>query len=280
MISIGIMQGRLSVPPAGRPQAFPWTTWREEFSRASACGFQRLEWLLTADRLLENPLWSDAGLAEIRALASATGVRVASLCADCFIAHPFVRVSEAERANAVDLLARLVDRSAAAGIEVVALPIIESGSLRDRDEATEFLQVIRPVLVDASRLGVRIGLESDIAGSVLRELIDAQGTPALGAYCDVGNAAAMGADPAADIRALGPRIVGVHVKDRRRGGVSVPLGEGDVNFAECVDALAVAGYGGSLILETPAGSDPQESSRRHLTFVQRLLPARAGPAHR
>jgi L-ribulose-5-phosphate 3-epimerase len=270
MNAIGIMQGRLSPTPAGRPQAFPKASWRDEFARAAACGLDCIEWLITADGIADNPIWSDPGVSEIHALAAASGVRVATVCADCFIAHPVV--------NDPQLLDRVVRRSAAVGAGVVVVPIIEAAAVRTRDELVAVLQAIAPVALTAATLHVRIGLESDLPGPLLRELLEASGLPAVGVCYDVGNATARGGHPAADIAALGPRLCAVHIKDRRRGGASTPLGEGDADFAAFVAALEVHGFSGPLILETPAGADPEAQAIRHRRFMHDLLAGRRAVA--
>ena len=68
MNQIGIMQGRLSPPVAGRLQAFPWKSWEEEFDHARLCGFDTIEWLFQADRHEENPIWIGTGREKIRRL--------------------------------------------------------------------------------------------------------------------------------------------------------------------------------------------------------------------
>jgi len=278
MNAIGIMQGRLSSPPPGRPQAFPQATWRDEFARAAACGLDCIEWLITAAGIADNPIWSDPGVAEIRALSAASGVRVATVCADCFIAWPLVRQPAEARADHLALLARIVQRSALVGAEVVVVPIIEDAEVRTRDELAALLDALAPSASWAEQLGVRIGLESDLPGMLLRDVLDASGLPAVGVCYDVGNATARGGHPAADIAALGPRLCAVHIKDRRRGGASTPLGEGDADFAAFVAALEVHGFSGPLILETPAGADPEAQAIRHRRFMHDLLAARRAVA--
>ena len=59
--------------------------------------------LRRADRVDDNPLWSDVGSgSDIRRLAADTGIALRSVCADYFMAHPFVRVPADERARSVE----------------------------------------------------------------------------------------------------------------------------------------------------------------------------------
>jgi L-ribulose-5-phosphate 3-epimerase len=263
----GIMQGRLS-PPGPRPQTFPAASWQAEFDRARACGFDRIEWLLTADDLDHNPIWTDAGLAEMHALAARTAVQVSSICADCFI--PLSLCGDDRLANAT-VLTRLIERCRRAGIAVAVVPVLETSAIRTAADRARLLEALRDPLAAAAATGVRIALESDLSAEELRSIVDASASPWLGANYDIGNAAAAGHDCEHDLRALGPRLFGVHVKDRARGGPSRPLGEGDVDFDAVARGLARAGYTAPLILETPTGEDAMQSAKLNLAYLQRRL---------
>jgi L-ribulose-5-phosphate 3-epimerase len=66
-------------------------------------------------------------------------------------------------------------------------------------------------------------------------------------------------DPIRAVEILGPDIRSVHVKDairpRNSGqwGEEVPLGQGQVNIREFVNALKTNGYSGPLIIEREVG---------------------------
>jgi hexulose-6-phosphate isomerase len=265
---IGIMQGRLSVPaPDGARQLFPSATWRQEFGLAAQSGFDCLEWLVTADRLSDNPICTASGVAEIAAQCAATGVTVPSLCADCFIARPFVHVDQAARRDSIAILEGLIEQSAQAGIAVVLIPLLDAGEIRDAADARVLRDSLHRPMSLASASGVRLAIESDMPGPAYRELVASLGAGAC-AYYDAGNAAARGYDIVADLRVLGPALAGVHIKDRRRSGPSVPLGEGDVDFDALFAGVAGVGYVGALVLETPAGAEPLVAAQRQLAFAR------------
>lgn len=271
------MQGRLSPPRNGRPQAFPWHTWQDEFASAQACGFANLEWLVTAERVADNPICSAAGVDDIRRHARASNLRVTSLCADCFITRPFVRVPAGEQQASVDLLTLLIERSAALGIAVLIVPLLETGAISDQNEALAVAEGWRVPLARAAALGVRVAIESDWPGERLRDWLYSFDTPVVGVCYDIGNAAALGYDAGADVRALADVLCAVHIKDRRRSGASVGLGQGDADLPGFVAALAATGFTGPLILETPAGVDPLAAARRHREFMDTLLRSPAAP---
>lgn len=273
MTGVGIMQGRLSAPTGTGLQVFPWATWKEEFTRARACGFEAIEWLVTAGTLESNPIWADATLDEIRGRIAETGIHVRSLCADCLIARPFVRVSEPARRQSVDILNRLIVQSARLGAEVVVVPVLEHGEARTDADAALVVESLREPLLLAQKHGIQLGLETDLAADEFRALIERADHASLGACYDTGNAAARGYDVAADVQTLAGHLCAVHIKDRKRNGPSVMLGCGDTDFAAFFGAIATVKYTGPLILETPVGRDPTVTARAHVSFVQdRLQP--------
>lgn len=278
MNPIGIMLGRLSPRPDGRVQSFPRATWRDEFGRARACGFALIEWLVTTEAIDDNPIWSGEGRGEIRERAAGAGVRVTSMCADFLIDQPLVGVDDGCRRERVDRLGRLVACAAEAGVTTIVVPAIETAGVRDEREAAALLDALAGPARLAAPLGVRLAIEADLPVERYRALLTARPPLGLEACCDLGNAASLGFDPAADLVALGPLVGSVHVKDRRRGGPSVPLGQGDVDLDACADALATIGYRGPLVLETPVGADPVASAHANLAFLRARLGDRRGQA--
>ena len=271
MNEIGIMQGRLSPPAERRLQAFPWNSWEEEFAHARACGFDAIEWLFEAEDYEQNPLWTDAGVDEIQRLADERGVAVRSVCADYFMSRPFFRVSESERLRSVNVLNNLVSRAAQLGIQVILVPVLEENELRNEKEKAQMLESLREPLELAAAHGIRLGLETELPAGEYLELIEQNEHQALGVYYDVGNAAAKGYDTAADVRVLSKHLYGVHIKDRKLNGPSVPLGRGDVNFSEFFTALAETRYPGPLVLQTAFGDDFLSIARTHLSFVRQHI---------
>ncbi|MBM3777715.1 MAG: sugar phosphate isomerase/epimerase [Acidimicrobiia bacterium] len=278
MNEIGIMQGRLSPPVAGRVQAFPWSSWEDEFTRARECGFDTIEWLFEEPRAVDNPLWSAPGRDRIRRRVADSGVSVRSVCADYFMTHPFFRVPDHERTRSVDVLETLIGHARSLGIRTILVPVLEGCEIRAAQEAIDLLKALRRPLGIAHDAAVTIALETELPSSEYRALVEDAGSPALGIYYDVGNAAAKGYDPVADLRALGPWLRGVHVKDRPRGGASVPLGQGDVDFAAFFSELAAVGYGGPLVVQAATGADYLGLSRGYSRLVRHHLHPHGGVA--
>lgn len=268
MNSIGIRQGRLSPAGTGPIQRFPWRSWKDEFAHARRCGFGSIEWLFAADDYERNPIWTDDGREDILTQIADTGIRVDSVCADYFMAHPFFRVPEEARRQSVAVLNRLVVLGARVGIRIVVVPVLEASEVRTVTEIDQLLHSLTEPLALAATYGIRLGLETELPGPEYLALVEQCPHPALGVCYDTGNAAAKGYDVAADVRTLAPHLCEVHVKDRTRGGPSVRLGQGDADFEAFLRASAEVGYQGPLIVEAPVGDEPIATALADLAFLK------------
>lgn len=267
---IGIMQGRLSPPVGGRIQAFPATTWRDEFYRAAQLGLSSIEWIVESP-LAANPFMDAAGLAEISAVTARTGVVVDFMIADYFMESPFVRMSPVTCCHNQKVLAGLLEQAAALGARGIEIPFVDASEIRTRAEEDEMASALEPALALASRLGLELGLETSLAPDRFRLLLERIGHPALRANYDTGNSAAMGYDPAEEFSAYGPWINNVHIKDRRRGGGTVPLGTGDTNIPRVLALLGSIPYEGGYILQVARGPDEVHTVAGYLAQVKSWL---------
>ena len=267
---IGIMQGRLSPPVGGRIQSFPMATWQNEFTLAAGLGLHSIEWIVETP-LESNPLWTSAGVAEIRKLAHGTKVAVDFVIADYFMESPLVRMSAASALHNQQVLSRLLDRVAELGAKGIEIPCVDASEIRTRAEEDELALALAPALDQAARLGLEIGLETSLSPDRFRTLLERIGHPNLRANYDTGNSAALGFDPAEEFSAYGRWINNVHIKDRRRGGGTVPLGQGDTDVPHVLRLLAQHNYAGDFILQVARGPEEVETVRGYLAQVRTWL---------
>jgi L-ribulose-5-phosphate 3-epimerase len=90
---------------------------------------------------------------------------------------------------------------------------------------------------------------------------------------DSGNSASLGYHPVEEFAAYGERIGSVHVKDRVRGGSTVPLGTGDADFRAFFEGLGALRYQGDILLQAARGAPGAEVewARQNRDFVLRSL---------
>jgi len=93
-------------------------------------------------------------------------------------------------------------------------------------------------------------------------------------FCpDTAHLAAGGGDPASLIRTYPDRLRHVHLKDVVLDTLQfVPLGQGDLDFADILAAIEEAGYDSWLIVELDAyDGDPREAAEISRAYLDRLL---------
>jgi hexulose-6-phosphate isomerase len=260
------MQGRLSPPVDGKIQAFPWRHWREEFPAAQALGFRLMEWTLDAERLYENPIMTAEGRREIAALSRRHGVAIASLTGDFFMHAPFHKAAGAERERRLRDLQAVARACAELGVRFLVIPLVDAGRMDTPQEEADVAAAF------ASPFEASIVFECDYAPRELARFV-AQLGPEYGINYDIGNSASLGYDPVEEIHAYGGRILNVHVKDRVRGGTTVPLGTGNANFRAVFAALREARYDGNYILQTARAADGDHAGAlvRYREMTERWL---------
>jgi len=243
----------------GKIQAFPWGEWREEFPRAKALGLTRMEWTIDQDRLRDNPLTTAAGQAEIRDLSRQNALRISSLTGDCFMQAPFWKTGgDAHKALVADL-DLVVASCSTLGAEFVVIPLVDNGKIETAEQEQALLAVLLERSASLARQGVKIVFESDLPPAALAQFIAKLPAEVFGINYDIGNSASLVYDSADEIAAYAPRILNVHVKDRLRGGTTVPLGTGAADLAKAIRLIEHSEYTGQYVLQTARAADGDHS---------------------
>ncbi len=252
-IEIHCMQGRLVPPEDGRIQAFPQTAWELELALAPAAGIDGIEWIYESYGELENPLSSPEGRAQLLELSSRHAVAIRSVCADWFMDHPLARDD-----SAAERLHWLAGVATETGIERVVVPCVDQSRLRDDGDADALVRAITESIGFLTEAGVEVHIESDLAPEPFARLLDRLDHPLVRANYDTGNSASLGYDPREEWEAYGARIGSVHVKDRVRGGGTVPLGEGDADLDTVFDLMIARGWDRPVVLQVARGPEGEE----------------------
>jgi hexulose-6-phosphate isomerase len=252
---IGFMQGRLSALVDGKIQAFPWDEWREELPRAKALGIGRMEWTIDQERLHENPLNTESGRGAIARLARGNAIQIGSLTGDCFMQAPFWKAGGETQQTLIADLDLVIASCAALRIEFVVIPLVDNGRIEAPEQSDVLLRTLLDRAALLSRQGIKIVFESDLSPVELAQFIAQFPPEVFGINYDIGNSAALGFDCSEEIAAYAPRILNVHVKDRLRGGTTVPLGSGAADLAKAIRLIEQSGYSGQYILQTARAAD-------------------------
>jgi sugar phosphate isomerase/epimerase len=191
----------------------------------------------------------------VAADVAASGLAVTSVNGDIGDLNEPVTGSAAKaRADHLD---RLLELTAALGARALVLPC---GALdhSPRVDLDTDLDAVATALNEAGRRAERMGVElwteslhyfrlSYDANRAAR--LHARLDDGVGVVLDFSHVTATGADVGEFVRATGPRIRHVHVRDAVPGNIHISVGRGTADFAGGIHALAGIGYEGAFALE-------------------------------
>jgi hexulose-6-phosphate isomerase len=267
---IGIMQGRLSPRIDGKIQAYPASTWQKEFEIAQEIGYAAIEWIV--EKPVEtNALMTDLGKSEIKKVIASTGVRVDYVCADIFMQQPLVRMTQESKSQNSKYLFEILQNAKEIGAIGVEIPFVDNSSIKNENEKQEFIDVMQDSFKQAKDLGLKISLETDLAPKEFKELLEKIDLNYVQANYDIGNSASLGYDPEEEIEAYGKRILNVHVKDRKLGSTTVPLGTGNAKIEFVLEKLFESDYSGGLTMQAARGDNDVETAKDQLNYVRKIL---------
>lgn len=203
---------------------------------------------------------------EVAATLKASGLAVRSINAD--VGDLNRSVDAEERTARDEHLERLLDLAVQVGAPAVVLPCGSQGHDPIRDLAAD-INLVADELRHAARLaaphGVEIWVESQHSGRLCfdmeraERLIDALRGSSVRSVLDFSHVVASGDDLLTWIERHSSHVAHVHIRDARRGDIHLTPGNGDVDFAAALAALAAAEYAGdfSLELETADVTDEE-----------------------
>jgi len=258
------MQGRLVPPVDDQIQCFPRSNWADEFALAAEAGLDCIEWIYDQFGSDMNPIATDAGVDSILELSDRHGIRVVSMCADFFMDWPLVRATAAEVEERLAVLRWLIDRARRLGIERIVLPFVDASRIETEADARHVVAAIDGVRARAEEAAIELHLETSLGPGSFAELLSRLPPILVKVNYDIGNSASLGYDPRAELGAYGDQVGSVHLKDRRLGGGTVPLGEGDADLSTVFECLRALAYAGDVVMQVARGEPGHE-----VTWAQR-----------
>jgi L-ribulose-5-phosphate 3-epimerase len=254
--NIGFMQGRLSKIRNNRIQSFPWENWETEFHCAADIGLFNMEWTIDSEKFKDNPLVTRGGNLKIIDLIKRFDIDIPSVTCDFFMENPPWRSNSIElKKNIISILSGMAN----IGSRILVIPLVDNASLinsKTIDIVELFFNDLIPVLY---KNNLHIAFESDFSPEKLFDFIERFDRKCFGINYDIGNSASLGFNSEEEFKSYGSRIINVHVKDRKRNGPTVPLGEGDANFQTIFHLLLKNDYQGNLILQTARSEEGKDT---------------------
>ncbi len=271
MNHIGTKQGRLVSPEDNRINFFPRQRWENEFRLAAQAGLECIEWIYDLYGADVNPLATDAGVQSMRSLSKKHMVRILSVCADYFMDKPLIRVNAKELEERLQCLFWVLRQGQHVGVQYIVLPFLDASRIDTEAEFNSVVELLKRVVPVASETGVNIHLETSLEPARFGRLLSKVPDPAIKVNYDTGNSASLGYSPREEFAYYGKRVGSIHIKDRVRGGGTVPLGTGAADFESVASCLIQNNYAGDFILEVARGlpGDEVNWNRQNCEFVKK-----------
>jgi hexulose-6-phosphate isomerase len=172
--------------------------------------------------------------------------------------HPLSKGSEAEREQRVRKFLWLLEHCKLAGVRRIVVPFVDNSRIENDADLAAAVQVLGRILVQAEKADIELHLETSLDPQAFKSLLTRLPNPLLKVNYDSGNSSSLGYDPLEEIAAYGDRIGSVHIKDRVRGGGTVPLGTGDAKIPLLLSELFRIGYGGDFVMQIARGETGKE----------------------
>jgi hexulose-6-phosphate isomerase len=159
------------------------------------------------------------------------------------------------------------------GMNRIVVPFVDASAINNDSEVSEVVEVLRRALPAAHKSGVELHLETSLGPAAFAALMERVNDPMLKVNYDSGNSASLGYDVREEFAAYGKAIGSVHIKDRKLGAGTVPLGTGNADFPKLFEALEKINYRGDFTLQVARGTPGDEVAwaKENLAFVKTYL---------
>tara|TARA_B110000014_G_scaffold154440_1_gene108216 strand:- start:1006 stop:1818 length:813 start_codon:yes stop_codon:yes gene_type:complete len=268
------MQGRLSEPIENKIQSFPVNSWKSEFTKAENIGFELIEWIFDVRK---NPIMDLDGIKEINDCLTNHNVGVNAVCADYFMEKLLFSVSSSELENNLKVLSNLIINCHKLEIEVLEIPLVDSSSLKNDSNKNEILKNLEPILKIAQDHNVLLTFETDLSPLSFKDFLQKFNHPSVMATYDTGNSTANEFNTKNELLILQKWIKNIHLKDRLKKGITVPLGTGDTDFELFVSIINDISYNGDFIIQGARNDlnshieDAEITCAKYLNFIKQYF---------
>jgi len=130
----------------------------------------------------------------------------------------------------IDILKELLVNCKTLNIKDIVIPFVDNSSLDSPLKKKEVIKIFNSLSSFLEKININIALETDLNPVEFLEFINRFKSKKIFINYDTGNSAYKKFDILEEFKMYGSKISSIHIKDRIAGGLSVPLGTGDVNF--------------------------------------------------
>ena len=274
------MQGRLSPPFNNKIQHYPFNNWENEFFLIlEEFPFKSIQWVYEKENFLINKLYTDPVI--IKKISNETGIKVNSVILDYFMNKNFLSGFKNIEKENIDHLIFIINQCNKANIKNIELPLVDDSSLSEylkKNDLSNFINFISPVLKVSENLQINFNLETDLDPNTFLDLIKKFHPFKVYVNYDMGNSTSNNIDPNFEIKLLSKYIKNIHIKDRKKDkGPTCPFGQGDTDFFKIFNLINYIDYHGDFIIQGAREDiglnkniDFKETIFKYLEFLNRV----------
>jgi L-ribulose-5-phosphate 3-epimerase len=281
------MYSLLKSPVGIYEKAFPDEySWEQILTSAKQAGYDFVEMSIDeSQERLDRLQWSHSERAALRQAIFNAGMPVWGMGVSAHRKFPLGSASPDLRQQGLDILYRSIELAADLGVKVIQIMGYDAFyEPSNADTQARYMEGLITGVSWAGAAGIPLALEngdSELVDSVEKAMrfVKIINSPWFQVYPDIGNMTAAGYSPLEQLPLTEGHLVGVHVKDTRKGELrGVPLGQGIVRFRETFQWLAHSGFTGPMVMEMWAHLDPTgdpvgSATRARLTLDQWITEA-------
>lgn len=260
-IKLGFMQGRLSPKIRNQIQAFPFDSWENEFKIAKDINFKIMEWTIDSYRYKHNPVMSEKGKKRIKILQKKFDLDINSVTCDFLMTNCFFKKKLIEKKNEKNFYVFL-NNCKELNFKTIVVPLVDKSSIRNTNEKKNIISFFNNLEGFLLNNKMEVAFESDLKFYNLSKFIDNFNPRVFGINYDIGNSAGLHYDYKKEMKSYFKRIINVHIKDKNKKNLTVPLFSGSAQIMEIVKYLIDRGYERNFILQ------PARASYDHINMIK------------
>jgi len=266
------MQGRLSQVPEGVIQHFPVDEWELEFEKLSGLRLDGIEWTIDENTFDLHPLVKDKDTPSPW-VSDQHGVPIPHKIITCdFFMHLKPFHSPLPFFNRVERRFSQLLNSRNLGLDsLLVVPFVDDGAPKSTEHWNATKSFLSDLCEELKKCKSRVAIEFEIEPISQKMFVEQFSDQLIGINFDMGNSASLGFDPVDEIKAIRDNIKNIHIKDRIKGGTTVPLGLGSVKFDVVASLLKEIDYDKNLTLQCARKNreDPVDVVRQYVDFSKK-----------
>ena len=241
---------------------------RSSLKKAQEIGLDGVQLSNVKDELIIEEL-TETGIKEVSHLVQSHSLVISAVNGSFIGGYAVDKREDVE--ERVEKSKKIMDITVKLGCSIVQTHI----GLIPEDETSEIWQTMTYALDKVGSYGEKVGCSlatetGPESPELMRRFLDSIKRETIKVNYDPANLVMKGFDHLGGVKELSSYIIHTHAKDGKRNDGEVPLGEGDVNFAEYIKALREIGYDGFFVIEREVGEDPAGDIAKAKKFLDRF----------